>query len=266
MDESIERSSPDFDPSDAVNRDLDGILDKLQASDVDEARAFGGVGDAADEIRVPPDPEFLAWHAEQDDAGPQRYERPGDRLPWTEHPENPAFEHYNWRPDLERDVQDAYAEGGVCAESVAAIDPVDDGRNGGANCGECARSTASMLDGCPRAAAELNPLLSGERVTEMETWAGRPFEASRPTDSALDAIDRRLAEQGDGAHGIIFGHRELGTGHFLNVARIDGRTVVIDAQQGGRPLMPLDRGGRAYLHDQQLVAVSWLPLERTPHA
>ena len=100
----------------------------------------------------------------------------------------------------------------------------------------------------------------------MEAWAGRPFGEAEATDPALDAIDRDLAARGDGAQGIVFGGREIGTGHYLNVARIDGRTFVIDAQPPGAEIHPLEAGGRAYVHDQQLTSLRWLPLERNTNA
>jgi hypothetical protein len=265
MDDGLERPAPDLLRPEAADRDLGRILDRFRRHEVDERAATVVPDDAASEIQIPPDEDFLAWRESRGDAGPKRYERPGDRLPWTEHPDNPAFERYDWRPDLERRAQDGYAEHGFCAETLTHIDPVDD-RNPGANCGEVARSVASTLDGCPRSAAALGEWEDGETAPEMEAWAGRPFEPEQPADTALDAIDRDLAARGDGAHGIVAGRRAGEVGHYFNIARIDGRSVVIDAQHGGSTLLPLEQGGRDYVHGAKLVSLQWMPLERKPHA
>jgi hypothetical protein len=248
MTERIETPASSFDVPETTGQELGRHLDALDALD-------------APDVQLPPDAEFLAWHEAQGDAGPQRHERPGDRLPWTEHPANERFEDYDWHPDLEREVQDTYAEHGFDAVTVQRINAIREVK-GTANCGECARSVASTLDGCPRAAAAINERSAGESHTDMEAWADRPFGPDLPVDPGLDAIDRDLARRGDGAHGIVAGAREYGTGHFVNIARIDGRSVVIDAQSGG-VLLPLDQGGRQYLHEQQITSVRWMPLERS---
>ena len=55
-------------------------------------------------------------------------------------------------------------------------------------------------------------------------------------------IERRLLEQGDGAHAIIGIDRAEGPGHWFNAACIDGRVVAIDGQTGEITEWPPDYG------------------------
>lgn len=256
MSERIEAPEPSFDAPDTTTLDLGRRLDALDALDTPDAR------DATD-VRVPADAEFLAWHEGEGDTGPRRYERAGDRLPWTEHPDNDHAEDYDWHPDLEREVQDTYAAHGFDGATVERINAIR-AEKPTANCGECARSVASTLDGCPRSAAAIDQKLPGEDMEDMETWAGARFGAEDATDQGLDAIDRELTERGDGAQAVLAVRRRNGDGHYLNAARIDGQTMIIDAQPEGGRMLPLERGGREYLHNHKFTSVQWMPLDRSP--
>jgi hypothetical protein len=253
-----------LEPSESgIDAHLDA-LDRLASSDEPGERLEGDAPlrdeDGDRELHIPPEGDFLAWHADHLEGG-VRYEKAGVPLPWTEHPDNMRLEAYDHHPELEQLVQDTYAEHGVDRTTLDEINAMRFERET-PNCGEVSRSVAATLDGCPRSAAALDG--GGESMDAMEAWAGHEFRAETDVTTGLANIDAALAAGGDGSHGIIAGWRDEGPGHYLNAAHVGGETVLIDAQSGARIMSLSDAG--PYLRSQEIVTLQWLSLREGHNA
>lgn len=102
------------------------------------------------------------------------------------------------------------------------------------NCGSCAYAVYQRLEG------KTDSCASAENIgynSEMEALTGMEQVSMSP-----DEIQRRLLEQGDGAHAIIGIDRAEGPGHWFNAACIDGKVVAIDGQTGEIMDWPPDYG------------------------
>ncbi len=102
------------------------------------------------------------------------------------------------------------------------------------NCGSCAYAVYQRLEGNSDACA------SAENIgynNEMTALTGMEQVSMSPQE-----IEKRLLEQGEGAHAIIGIDRAEGAGHWFNAACINGRVVAIDGQTGEISEWPPDYG------------------------
>lgn len=270
MAERSERIDAGFDrpelpevPNAGEASDRRASLDSLQArvaADADEhgeategADAMLDRSDAGNEFHEDPDPEFLTWREEHAGGDVERY-RPDDvPPPWSEHPANDERERYTYDPAAERAVQEEYAAHGLSQEALDRVNAI----GGEDNCPECARSVASMVDGCPRSAE----LVDGENDRPLREWSGQEWTDYEPPEQALDSADAYLAERGDGAQVVLHGDRgAMHAGHVMNLARVDGKTVLIDAQPSPALILPERAEQTTYCREQAFQSARWIPV------
>ena len=102
------------------------------------------------------------------------------------------------------------------------------------NCGACAYVVHERLNGNDAVCASANNIPTD---SEMERLLGKKIVSMSPQD-----IEKRLLEQGEGAHAVIGVDRAHGPGHWFNAACIEGRIVAIDGQSGEILDWPPDYG------------------------
>ena len=95
------------------------------------------------------------------------------------------------------------------------------------NCTRCVVATDSSLGGAPASAMPLPAGQQGASVMDVATATGRSWENT----GSYGDIAQRVAAEGDGARGIVFGARP-DVGHVFNVINDNGTVVFLDGQTG----------------------------------
>lgn len=214
----------------------------------------------------------------------------------TEHPEG-------WRytevPSAQRAVEASYAREGVSRATLAEINPVDgrDGRD--ANCGECSRAVANLLEGQPDHACLLAPATDGaegERLNAMETWIGseqldsnmrgrdsmplselRHDQVDQDVELGFVELEDDLRRAGPGSHAVVYvmwkpsaeadqaaapDAKVVGTfGHWFNVRNDNHRILYIDSQPDP-PIIAEANSPEAEEYRREAMEMSWARADR----
>jgi hypothetical protein len=289
-------SGDDLDPGENLDFSLGDREDLTSSSD------GSGPLDRSDPLRLENGAEFAEKYKEaQDREGdrlqPGQVRIDGARTPWAEHPLNPDRDRYLPNELAQRRMEGAFVETGGCnSDTLKLVNTsyLDGTGRCDFNCGECARSVASTLDGQPRAAHPLEPdrsdpdePMEGEPPSFMEDALGRPGEFDRnmhytSVDFYDDAnryvvdpevaegyrkLEQEIADAGPGAHAVVgvYWKPDAGNessvdygGHWYNIANIDGRVLYIDAQDPDLVDMPQDF---FEMRKADVKAVTWIRSE-----